>query len=90
MILSLIGYEGEPSYIDISGVEQVHTPSNFLTNREREIIILMIDGKVTKEIADTLGISKLTVDKYRKLLLQKTNTHTAVELSAKAIRMGWV
>lgn len=90
MILSLIGYDGEPSYIDMSGVEAIHKPSNFLTKRERDIILLMIDGKLTKEIADTLGISKLTVDKYRKLLLQKTETSTAVELIAKAIRMGWV
>ncbi len=88
-VLSLIGLEGEPSYIDID-VEKVYLPSSFLSNREREIILMMIDGKLTKEIADKLGIKKLTVDTYRKNLLQKTNTHTSAELVAKAIREGWV
>jgi DNA-binding CsgD family transcriptional regulator len=88
-ILSLIGLEGEPSYIDID-VEKIYQPSSFLSNREREIIVMMIDGKVTKEIAHILGISKLTVDTYRKNLLQKTGTRTSSELVAKAIREGWV
>jgi DNA-binding CsgD family transcriptional regulator len=88
-VFSIIGLEGEPSYIDIN-VEQVYKPSSFLTNREREIIILMIDGHLTKEIADKLHISKLTVDFYRKKLLLKTDSKTPAELIGKAIKQGWV
>jgi DNA-binding CsgD family transcriptional regulator len=88
-VLSLIGLEGEPSYTAID-VEQIYKPSYFLSSRERDIIHLLIEGYVTKEIADKLDISKLTVDGYRKKLLQKTETKTVSELIAKAIREGWV
>jgi DNA-binding CsgD family transcriptional regulator len=88
-ILSLIGLEGEPSYIDVD-VEQIYKPSFFLSSRERDIIHLMIDGYLTKEIADKLSITKLTVDTYRKKLLQKTDTKTSGELIAKAIKQGGV
>jgi DNA-binding CsgD family transcriptional regulator len=88
-VFSLIGLEGEPSFVDID-VEKVYKPSFFLSNREREIIHLMIDGLLTKEIADKLNLSKLTVDSYRKKLLQKTETKTSAELIAKAIKEGWV
>jgi DNA-binding CsgD family transcriptional regulator len=88
-VFSLIGLEGEPSFVDID-VEKIYKPSSFLSNREREIIHMMIDGLLVKEIADKLDLSKLTVDTYRKKLLQKTQTKTSTELVAKAIREGWV
>jgi DNA-binding CsgD family transcriptional regulator len=88
-VLSLIGLEGEPSFVDID-VEKVYKPSSFLSNRERDIIHLMIDGLLAKEIADRLELSKLTVDSYRKNLLKKTATKTSAELIGKAIKEGWV
>jgi DNA-binding CsgD family transcriptional regulator len=88
-VLSLIGLEGEPSFVDVD-VEQIYKPSSFLSNREREIIHLLIDGYVSKEIATQLNLSKLTIDSYKKKLLQKTETKTSAELIAKAIKEGWV
>jgi DNA-binding CsgD family transcriptional regulator len=88
-VFSLIGLEGEPSYVDID-VEQIYKPSSFLSSRERDIIHLMIDGLLAKEIAEKLELSKLTVDSYRKNLLKKTATKTSAELIGKAIKEGWV
>jgi len=52
--------------------------------------MLLIDGKVSKEIADALYISKKTVDNHRNNMLRKNNFSTTAELVGKAIREGWV
>ncbi|MGN6435311.1 MAG: response regulator transcription factor [Agriterribacter sp.] len=51
-----------------------------LTRRETELLQLLAQGKTTKEIADELGLSKLTVDTYRKNLLQKFEVRNIAEL----------
>jgi DNA-binding CsgD family transcriptional regulator len=88
-LLSLIGIDGEPSYINID-VEQKYTATSFLSKREKQIINLMIAGKVSKEIANELYLSQHTIDTYRKKLLKKTATSTTAELIGKVIREGWV
>lgn len=48
------------------------TASKFrLSKQEIEIIKLIIDGKISKEIADTLHISKATVDTHRRNINKK-------------------
>ncbi|MBC7643249.1 MAG: PAS domain-containing protein [Flavobacterium sp.] len=86
-ILSIIGLEGEPSYIDIQA-EQKYVASKFLSNRETQIISLLIEGKISKEIADELGLKPMTIDTYRKKLLKKTDTRTIGQLIAKVIQDG--
>jgi DNA-binding CsgD family transcriptional regulator len=88
-LFSIIGMDGEPSYINID-VEQKYIASSFLTKREKQIINLLISGKVSKEIACELSLSINTIETYRKKLLQKTATVTTAELVGKAIREGWV
>jgi len=88
-VLSIIGLEGEPSYINID-VAQKYIPSAFLSPRDRQIINLLIDGKLSKEIAFELSLTLQTVETYRKTLLKKTNTKTTAELIGKVIREGWV
>jgi len=88
-ILSIIGLEGEPSYIDIQ-VEQKYVASKFLSKREIQIINLLIAGKISKEIADELGLKPMTIDSYRKKLLKKTNTRTIGQLIAKVIQEGLI
>jgi DNA-binding NarL/FixJ family response regulator len=51
-----------------------------LTDREIEIIQLLIRGKTSKEIAEELFISKNTVDTHRRNILEKTNLNTTAEL----------
>jgi hypothetical protein len=70
-VFSIIGFEGEPSYIDVEKVFNIS--KEILTKREKEILNLLIEGKLSKEISDILNISKETVDKHRKNMLRKTN-----------------
>jgi DNA-binding CsgD family transcriptional regulator len=51
-----------------------------LSEREKEIFRLLMEGLTSKEMADRLGISKLTVDTHRKNLQQKLEISNPVEL----------
>ena len=57
---------------------------------EKQILILLIEGKLSKEISGALGISKQTVDTHRKNMLHKKNLSNTSELIGKAIRYGWI
>lgn len=89
-VLSFIGMDGEPSFIDVD-VKQVFVPSKeILSRREKEILTALIEGNQSKEIGALLNISKETVDKHRRNMLGKTNTASTAELVARAIREGWI
>ena len=49
--------------------------------REREVLDLILDGKMNKVIADDLGISMRTVEVHRAHIFDKMNVKTAVELA---------
>lgn len=89
-VLSFIGLNGEPSLIDVDIKSVFPIPSAFLTNREREILSLLVDGKETKEIAAELFISNETVSTHRKNLLRKTKARNTSEMITMAIRKGWI
>ncbi len=89
-VLSFIGLNGEPSYIDVDIEKIFPEPSEFLSGREREILSLLVDGKETKEIAAELFISPETVSTHRKNLLRKTQARNTSEMITMAIRKGWV
>jgi len=61
---------------------------DLLTDREREILQLVAEGKTNKEIAALLNISPYTIDTHRGHILQKLNLHSAPELILYAIRKG--
>lgn len=50
------------------------------SRRELEIISLLIQGKSSKEIANTLFLSKHTVDTHRRRILQKSKCKNTAEL----------
>ncbi|MEN3295246.1 MAG: two-component system, LuxR family, response regulator DctR, partial [Burkholderiales bacterium] len=52
-----------------------------LSTREREVLNLILDGKMNKVIADQLGISMRTVEVHRAHIFDKMNVKTAVELA---------
>jgi len=52
-----------------------------LTEREREVMQLVIGGKPNKLIADALGISVRTVEVHRARVFDKMNVKSAVELA---------
>lgn len=53
---------------------------NHLTERERQVLQLIVDGKSNKEIAATLGISSKTVSVHRTNVMTKLDVQTTVEL----------
>jgi DNA-binding CsgD family transcriptional regulator len=88
--LSIIGMNGEPSYLKIE-VEKVFVPSkSLLSKREKEVLALIIHGKHSNEIAGILSLSKHTVQNHRRNILSKTKTSTSPELIARTIQEGWL
>jgi DNA-binding NarL/FixJ family response regulator len=61
-----------------------------LSAREYQIASLLCNGKSAKEIADSLEISKNTVDDYKKTMLEKTGTQNSTELISFLHRNGLV
>jgi DNA-binding CsgD family transcriptional regulator len=89
-ILSLIGMDGEPSFPDMGSKNLFIKSSAGLTKRENQILTLLIQGKLSKEIAGILSITKQTVDTHRKNMLRKNKLSNTGELIGKAIGNGWV
>lgn len=54
---------------------------NSISNRERDIVRLLIAKKSSKDIADNLNISKHTVDTHRRNILKKLNLSSTFELT---------
>lgn len=52
-----------------------------LSAREKEVLDLILEGKMNKVIADKLGISMRTVEVHRAHIFDKMNVKTAVELA---------
>ena len=59
-----------------------------LTGREKEVLKLIVNGQTSKEIADELGISKLTVDTHRKHIQQKLGVSKQMDLLKLAMQSG--
>jgi DNA-binding NarL/FixJ family response regulator len=62
------------------------TKSANLSKREKEILFKICEGLSNQEIAETLFISKRTVDKHRANLLGKTNSKNTASLILFAIK----
>ena len=59
-----------------------------LSNREREILQLLAEGKATKEIAGILGVSVPTVHTHRQHIMAKLRVQSVAELTRYALRTG--
>lgn len=59
----------------------IHMRLSALSGREREVLDLILEGKMNKVIADKLGISMRTVEVHRAHIFDKMNVKTAVELA---------
>ena len=83
---------------DISGVVVEsyvrHTPKpestafSLLSDREREVLQLVAEGKTAKEIAEHLHVSIKTIETHRTNIMTKLNIHRVAELTKYAIREG--
>ena len=61
-----------------------------LTDREKEVLKLIAEGRSNKEIADLLVLSVKTVMGHRAHLMEKLDLHSRTDLVKFAIRMGLV
>jgi len=63
---------------------------DLLTDREREVLHMVAEGKSNKEVAGSLNISPTTVETHRSHILQKLGIHSVPELIFYAVRKGIV
>jgi DNA-binding NarL/FixJ family response regulator len=61
-----------------------------LTPRELEVVKLVAEGYTSDEIAETLVISRKTVDRHRANILEKLRMRDRVDLTRYAIRRGLI
>ncbi len=78
----------QEDYVQALGRKGADDSYELLTDREREILQLVAEGKTNKEIANTLNLSLYTVDTHRTHILQKLNLHSVPEVILYAVRKG--
>ncbi|HEY0287471.1 MAG TPA: response regulator [Pseudomonas sp.] len=61
---------------------------NSLTPREREVMALLITGKMNKQIALELGTSEVTAKVHKRHVMTKMNARTVIELLKMRERLG--
>jgi len=64
------------------------TPPGELTQRQREVLQLVAEGRSAKEIASVLKISRRTAEFHKARLMETLELHTTAELVQYAIRTG--
>jgi PAS domain S-box-containing protein len=91
-----VGFMG--TALDISDRRtRMHTPDQesvrlvfALTERERQVLVVIASGKSTKEAAVQLGISYKTADSHRSRILEKLGVHETASMVRYAIRAGLI
>jgi two-component system nitrate/nitrite response regulator NarL len=61
-----------------------------LTNREREVLILIADGLSNKEIACRLNVGVRTVETHRERIMRKLDIHSIAGLTKYALSQGLI
>ncbi len=61
---------------------------DLLTEREKEILQLLAEGKSNKKVADMLNLSTNTIETHRTRIMQKLDLHNSAEIVLYAVRKG--
>ncbi len=69
--------------------KRMYTGKISLTDREKEILQLIVEGKTDAEIGQHLFLGTNTVRFYRNSMLLKLDVPNTASLVAKALKMGW-
>ncbi len=67
-----------------------NSPFSDLSQREMQILLMIVQGKKNKDISDVLNLSQKTISTYRHRLYEKLKVDNDVELALMAIRHGLV
>ena len=89
-VLSFVGMEGRPSYLNVELSTAFSPTTELLTRREKEVLYYIVHGRHSNEIAEILFLSKHTVLNHRRNIMVKTQTTSTAELIVKAVKGGWV
>lgn len=65
-------------------------PAPDLSERELEILRLVIDGASNREVAEKLHLSQNTIKFHVRQLLEKAQVANRTELATRAVHQGWV
>ena len=69
--------------------QQAPEPAD-LTQRQQEILSMLVQGRASKEIGYRLGISPRTVDVHRRRIMQRLNTYDVAGLTRYALRTALI
>jgi two-component system response regulator NreC len=61
-----------------------------LTPREREVLLLLAEGKRNDDVAQILGISTKTAESHRRNVMEKLKMRSVADLVRYAIRQHWI
>jgi DNA-binding NarL/FixJ family response regulator len=75
--------------LDLDATQQPEA-TNELTQREIEVLELIVEGKTNKEIASTLVISENTVKIHLRNILEKLHLQSRIQAAVYAVREGLV
>ncbi|MED4071243.1 response regulator transcription factor [Priestia endophytica] len=70
-------------------IDDAYAEENPLTEREKEVLSLIADGKNTREIADALSIKNGTVRNYISTILDKLEVKNRIEAITRFKEKGW-
>jgi RNA polymerase sigma factor (sigma-70 family) len=73
-------------YVRLMRERRVQDSYDLLTDRERQVLQLLAEGKSNKEVAAVLNLSPHTVETHRTNLMQKLNLHNTAEIVLYAVR----
>ena len=76
------------AYVEMSRPLGKNVAFVVLTEREREVLQRIAEGRSTKEIADDLGVSVKTVETHRRNIMEKLDLRSVAALTKYAIREG--
>jgi RNA polymerase sigma factor (sigma-70 family) len=77
-------------YLNQSAAAEASSPLARLSDREREVLQLVVEGKSSAEIADLLSLSAKTVETYRSRLMEKLGIDDLPGLVKFAIQHGLI
>ena len=76
------------AYVELSQSPSQSPAFVVLTEREREVLQMIAEGRSTKDIGGEIGVSVKTVETHRHNIMEKLNLHSVAELTKYAIREG--
>ncbi|HTW63480.1 MAG TPA: response regulator transcription factor [Bryobacteraceae bacterium] len=73
-------------YLRLMRERHVQDSYDLLTDREREVLQLLAEGRSNKEAATILNLSPYTIETHRQNLMQKLGLHNTAEIVLYAVR----